>query len=331
MKKYSVESDLLQAVEKFLGNSLQETEQIFAKELSGEEACVDDIVRHTGMFRGKRLRPCLLLLAAKATGDIQPGHHVLAAVVEMIHVATLVHDDVLDDANTRRHVATVNSRWNTETSVLFGDYLFTHSFHLAASVGSADACRQIGRATNLVCEGELVQIHERGNWELTEDRYISIISRKTAELIAVSCLLGAQLGRECPEQAAALENYGRSIGIAFQIADDLLDLIGDEEQVGKTLGSDLATGKLTLPLIHLLEREAAAGESETRRLLTANQSENLAEQLRGKLEAAGSLLYARERAVHYTREAIGSLSILPESPAKQLLADIAEFVVQRGF
>src|SRR5690606_11367056 len=160
-------------------------------------------------------------------GGIRPEHKVLAAVVEMIHMATLVHDDVLDDAETRRHVATVNSRWNNETSVLFGDYLFTHAFHLAASLETTYACRVMGRATNRVCEGELSQVHERGNFDLTEAAYLEILAGKTGELCAVGCRLGAHYAGCSEPIATALERYGRALGIAFQISDDLLDLMGD--------------------------------------------------------------------------------------------------------
>src|SRR5262249_24294257 len=153
---------------------------------------VNDVFAHVTRFRGKRLRPMLLLLSASAAGRVTDDHKVLAAVVEMIHTATLVHDDVLDDATTRRHVATVNTRWNNETSVLFGDYLFTHAFHLASSLNSTLARRLIGRSTNVMCEGELSQVRERCNLLLAEDKYLQIIDAKTAELCALCCFLGAQ-------------------------------------------------------------------------------------------------------------------------------------------
>ena len=169
---------VLAAVDQAIGAELLDAEQILADELRSENPYVCDILEHSTRFRGKRLRPMLLLLSAKACGGIRQDHKVLSAVVEMIHLATLVHDDVLDDAETRRHVATVNSRWNNETSVLFGDYLFTHSFHLASSLETTYACRRIGRSTNIVCEGELSQIKERGNLDLSEETYFKIIDGK---------------------------------------------------------------------------------------------------------------------------------------------------------
>ena len=181
------------------------------------------------------------------------AHPVLAAVVEMIHTATLVHDDILDESMVRRHAATVNAEWGNETAVLLGDYLFTHAFHLAASLDSTLACRWIGRATNRVCEGEMHQVHQRGNLDLDESSYFSIIEGKTAELTAVSCRLGAHYAGADEATTEALDRYGRNLGIAFQIADDVLDIWGEERLTGKSLGTDLEKQKLTLPVIRLLE------------------------------------------------------------------------------
>ena len=181
----------------------------------------------------------------------------LAAVVEMIHTATLVHDDILDEAVIRRHAATVNAEWGNETAVLLGDYLFTHAFHLAASLESTRACRWIGHATNKVCEGEMQQVHHRGNLDLDENDYFAIIEGKTAELTAVSCRLGASYAGAAEPTVAALDRYGRNLGIAFQIADDVLDIWGEERVTGKSLGTDLEKQKLTLPVIRLLAHRRA--------------------------------------------------------------------------
>ena len=254
MPKDLVNQDLPARVEEFIGKDLQEVEEIFLTELESCNPYVTDVFAHVTRFQGKRLRPMLLLLSAASAGGINRTHKVLAAVVEMIHTATLVHDDVLDEAETRRHVATVNARWNNETSVLFGDYLFTHAFHLASSLETTLACRLIGRSTNLVCEGELSQIHERGNFDLSEEVYLEIINGKTAELCALSCFLGAHYSQVDETVSQTLERYGRSLGNAFQIADDLLDILGNEDEMGKTLGSDFVKQKLTLPFIRCSAR-----------------------------------------------------------------------------
>ena len=171
----------------------------------------------------------------------------------MIHTATLVHDDVLDEAAIRRHEDTVNARWNNETSVLLGDFLFTHAFYLASTLESTYACRTIGRATNIVCDGELRQTITSGDVNLSEDDYLAIVEAKTAELCACSCELGAHYAGGDEETVARMAAFGRNLGIAFQIADDLLDLEGNESATGKSLGTDLAKRKMTLPLIHARE------------------------------------------------------------------------------
>lgn len=321
---------VLMAVEQAIGAELLDAEKILRDELHSKNPYVCDILEHSTRFRGKRLRPMLLLLVAKACGGIREDHKVLAAVVEMIHLATLVHDDVLDDAETRRHVATVNSRWNNETSVLFGDYLFTHSFHLASSLETTYACRRIGRSTNIVCEGELSQIKERGNLDLDEAAYFKIIDGKTAELTALCGHLGARYAEAGESLTVAMEQYGRSLGLAFQIADDVLDLMGNEKKTGKTLGSDLDKQKLTLPLIRLLNTASDSDAAEIRRLL-AQPDDTTRQQLAPYFERSDAFEYTSKRAQHLAMEAREQLDGLPNSNAKRILSDIAEFAVQRTF
>ncbi len=329
-KSNAVGMSVLLAVDQIIGTELLDAEKILADELGSENPYVCDILEHSTRFRGKRLRPMLLLLAAKACGGIRHDHKILAAVVEMIHLATLVHDDVLDDAETRRHVATVNARWNNETSVLFGDYLFTHSFHLASSLDTTYACRRIGRSTNIVCEGELSQIKERGNLDLTEDVYFKIINGKTAELTALCGHLGAKYAQADDRVMAAMEQYGRSLGLAFQIADDVLDLMGNEKKTGKTLGSDLDKQKLTLPLIRLLATASDADAAEVRRLLV-QPDETTRQQLTPYFDRSDAFEYTRKRAQGLAAEARQQLDGLPNSTAKRILSEIAEFAVQRTF
>jgi octaprenyl-diphosphate synthase len=324
------ERGLLGQVEELIGEDLLQVEAIFREELHSQKPCVRDIFAHVSKFRGKRLRPILLLLSAQATGGINHNHRVLSAVVEMIHTATLVHDDVLDEAETRRHVATVNARWNNETSVLYGDFLFTHAFHLAASLESTKACRMIGRATNIVCEGELLQISERGNVNLDEGRYLEIIDGKTAELCALCCQLGAMYADAPPETIAALEDYGRSLGLAFQIADDLLDLFGSEAVTGKSLGTDLQKQKMTLPLIRLVSTASDADAAAIRDLLS-HPDDRTAQALIPYLEQSDALDYTRHRATEFAAAARNQLAILPQTPAKRILEAITDFVADRSF
>lgn len=323
-------TSVLMAVDQAIGAELLEAEQILADELRSENPYVCDILEHSTRFRGKRLRPMLLLLVAKACGGIRQDHKILAAVVEMIHLATLVHDDVLDDAETRRHVATVNSRWNNETSVLFGDYLFTHSFHLASSLETTYACRRIGRSTNIVCEGELSQIKERGNLDLSEATYFRIIDGKTAELTALCGHLGAKYALGDDRVVSAMEQYGRSLGLAFQIADDVLDLTGNEKKTGKTLGSDLDQQKLTLPVIRLLATASESDGAEIRRLL-AQPDGTTRQQLAPYFQQSDAFEYTSKRAQSLAAEARHQLDGLPNSTAKRILSEIADFAVQRTF
>jgi octaprenyl-diphosphate synthase len=307
---------------------LAEAERIFEAELGSRFPFVQQLVDHCANFRGKRLRPALVLLTGQACGGVTPAHPVLAAVVEMIHTATLVHDDVLDEAEIRRHAATVNADWGNETAVLLGDYLFTHSFHLAASLESTLACRWIGRATNLVCEGEMQQVHNRGNFGLTESEYFAIIRGKTAELTAVSCRLGAHYAGASAAAVEAMEGYGRDLGVAFQIADDLLDIWGEESATGKSLGTDLEKQKLTLPLIRLLSTASPPTAAAVRRLL-AGANPKHRHDLRPYLESSGALAYAWDRARHHAGLAAEALEILPDSPARSTLRSLAAYVVRR--
>jgi octaprenyl-diphosphate synthase len=312
-----------------INGELTEAEQIFERELGSRFPFVQNLVAHCSDFRGKRLRPALVLLTAQACGGVRPAHPVLAAVVEMIHTATLVHDDILDEAVIRRHAATVNAEWGNETAVLLGDYLFTHAFHLAASLESTLACRWIGRATNLVCEGEMQQVHNRGNLDLSEDDYFAIIRGKTAELTAVSCRLGAHYAGASEATVEALEEYGRALGVAFQIADDVLDIWGEERTTGKSLGTDLEKQKLTLPLIRLLHTADPVTAHRVRQILTRAHAEQRHE-LRPLLEDSGALQYAWDRAREQVFRALASLDGLPDSAAKTTLRTLAQYVVRRN-
>jgi octaprenyl-diphosphate synthase len=311
-----------------IAGELAAAERIFQAELQSCFPFVQHLVDHCADFQGKRLRPALVLLCGRACGRLTEAHAVLAAVVEMIHTATLVHDDVLDEAIVRRHAATVNAEWGNETAVLLGDYLFTHAFHLAASLESTRACRWIGHATNKVCEGEMQQVHHRGNLELDEAAYFAIIEGKTAELTAVCCRLGAAYAGAAEATVEALERYGRNLGIAFQIADDVLDIWGEERTTGKSLGTDLEKQKLTLPLIYLLQL-VEPDEAATIRRQLAEAKADQRRHLRPYLETTGALDRAWQRARHHVEQALDDLHCLSDSEAKSVLRILAQYVVRR--
>jgi octaprenyl-diphosphate synthase len=308
---------------------MDEVERLLAETVRNDHPAVAEVVAHVSHYKGKRLRPALLLLTAKACGRLTPAHPVLAAVIELVHTATLVHDDVLDEATTRRHVATANARWGNHNSVLLGDYLFTHAFHLATTLGDIHACQILGTVTNRVCEGELRQGLERGNLALSEAQYFELIDAKTAELIACSSRIGALYSGAAPDVVAAMERYGRHIGIAFQIADDLLDIVGEERATGKSLGTDLEQQKMTLPLIRLLSVAPEAQGTRLRRILNA-PGNHKREALAPYLAQSDAVEYARRTALDHAARARAELVCLPPSPSRVILEAAAEGVVYRN-
>lgn len=310
-----------------IARDLEAVERILRQALHSSQPGVSRLIDHLAHYRGKRLRPALLLLTAKACGGITSSHHTLAAVVEMIHTATLVHDDVLDDATVRRHASTINAGWGNQASILLGDWLFTHAFHLTSSV-DARACRIVGETTNRLCAGELHQICERGNFDLSEEAYFDIIDGKTAELTACCCRLGALYAGAEPEAVERLSNYGRCLGLAFQIADDLLDLVGEERAAGKSLGTDLEQQKLTLPIIwHLAQ--APVERADRLRALLECPGNHKREKLAPELAAQGAIAYARQRAEEFAARAAAELAPIAASPCRTILEALAERAVNR--
>lgn len=314
-----------------IAEELRAVEQRFATELSSSLRCVNVLVKHVSRFRGKMLRPCLVLLSGKAcspTGELQDAHITLATVVEMVHMATLVHDDVLDDAELRRKGATLNHLRGNEAAVLLGDYLISHSYHLCSSLESQFASRLIADTTNQVCEGELLQINNRNNLDLDDKCYYQIIRHKTAVLCAACCTLGATFAGASPEMVRQLGNYGTCLGTAFQIQDDLLDILGDVDTVGKTLGSDIHKGKMTLPMIHFLRNAPLEHRALLRSLLLSRDADKV-EQIRNLILPSPSIQYARDCAMRLIGEARQSLADLSDSEPRRVLEMMAEFVVAR--
>jgi octaprenyl-diphosphate synthase len=303
---------------------LERTEAIFTQTLASYRTPFASLIEHLKHYRGKRLRPALMLLVAKAVGEVHEAHSTLAAAVEMIHTATLVHDDVLDEADVRRHVSTVNAAWGNKISILLGDMLFTHAFHLTSQV-NRQACEWIGSATNRVCAGELRQVTEKGNLHLLEADYFAIIDGKTAALTEVACRLGAIHAGATEYVADKFANYGRSLGLAFQIADDVLDLTGVETKTGKTLGTDIEQQKLTLPMIHCL---AQLGEVEAEQLREAIRN-NDRPMIFAALQRTGSVEYAKHRADDLANRAREELNCVPTSAARAMLEELTRWSTRR--
>jgi len=322
-------SAILAAIGDCVQPQLDAVERLFHQELRSDLSCVNTLVRHVSRFRGKMLRPLLVLLSGKACGNLNDAHVVVATVVEMVHMATLVHDDVLDEAELRRKGATINHLRGNEAAVLLGDYLISHSYHLCSSLDTPLASRAIGRTTNQVCEGELLQIDNRNNWDLDEETYLKIITLKTASLCATCCALGARLAGAGEEDVRRLETYGLSLGVAFQIQDDILDVIGDADTVGKTLGIDIEKGKMTLPMIHFLAHAPAEHRALLRSLLAGHDADK-AERVRNLILPSPSIPYATERARRLVDRSRGVLRELPDTDARGVLDAMAEFVILRA-
>lgn len=309
---------------------MQQVETRLRQELQSRYEQLAPILRHGALLGGKRMRPALVLLAAQATGRASDAHVTIATVLEMVHTATLVHDDVLDSAQERRHVPTVNAKWDEQTSILLGDYLFAQSFYLSATLDDTRACRWIGEAARKVCEGELRQVHSRDVLDLDEPAYLSIVQGKTAELCSVACRLGAAYAGADEDTVQRLSNYGDALGIAFQIADDFLDLWGDSARTGKTLGTDLLQGKMTLPLIRLLQTSDAA-QRETILEILSGPAESRLSRITPLLDASDARSYTQRRAQQFVDTALAAIGHLPASPALTMLKKLARFAIDRRF
>lgn len=310
-----------------IADDLRRVCEIFDRELDCDVPIVNELCAHVRQFRGKMLRPALVLLAGKACGDVRDAHLCLAAVVEMVHMATLVHDDVLDEGDLRRGAETINHMEGNEAALLLGDYLLSHAFHLCSSLDSQFASRTIAATAHVVCAGELQQVDQRGNLGLDVDAYMDIIRKKTAWLTRACCLLGAHYAGADAPRTEEMALYGLEIGVAFQITDDVLDIIGSQERVGKTLGRDLAKGKLTLPLIHHLQQVDGRDRADLEKLLADGKTDR--KELRRRLETTGSLDFALQAARQHVESAINRLKGLPASDAADTLANMARAIVDR--
>lgn len=311
-------------------DDLTSVARLFDRELATDIDCVRELCERIRAYRGKMLRPALLLLTGRACGSQADAHITLGAVVEMVHMATLVHDDVLDEADERRRQPTVCATDGNVTAVLLGDYLISHAFHLCSSLKDQHASRRIGATTNMVCEGELLQNHRRGTVGLSESEYFDIVRRKTGALTACCCELGAYYAGADQAAVARMYDFGMAAGVAFQIIDDVLDIVGERNVVGKTLAIDLALGKLTLPTIHCL---AHADPEIVRSLGCAVRGEMTGspETVRTWLADTGSVDYAVQTAATYVCEALQCLQVLPPGEARSTLETMTEFIIDRRF
>ncbi|MAE76053.1 MAG: polyprenyl synthetase [Planctomycetes bacterium] len=320
-----------------VADELRCVSEIVEHALRPERPDLADMLAHVGSFRGKQLRPALVLLVAKALGRLTDEHLEVAAIVEMIHVATLVHDDILDGADVRRNLATINALHGPDVSVLLGDYIYAKAFWKSVSLPDQRCSRLLAEVTRVICQGEITQTMGRWDLELAEDTYFDVIGQKTAALYGASSELGAAYAGASDVVVSNMRDFGYNLGLAFQIIDDCLDVEGDEEVAGKSLGTDFGKGKLTLPFLWVLRALDESGKQRFAEIFRAGQNghrkgdchDTRSERLAAEFDVQGGLAYAHERADGYLRAALSSLDGLQPNAYLDGLRAMADFVLHR--
>ena len=313
-----------------VADDLRAVDHCIHARLASDVGLINELANHIVGSGGKRLRPLLVLLAAHAAGYTGERHIELAAVVEFIHTATLLHDDVVDSSERRRGRSTANALWGNAASVLVGDFLYSRAFQMMVDVDRMRVMGVLADATNAVAEGEVLQLIHCNDPDAGEDDYFAVIERKTARLFEAAARLGAVVAGHPAEVEDALGGYGLNLGIAYQLVDDVLDYRADPETTGKNLGDDLAEGKPTLPLIYARDHCGAERAAVLRHAIERGGTGALTEVMNA-IEDTGALGYAHERAAGFRRSAERALSVLPASPARAALAGLAAFAVERGY
>jgi octaprenyl-diphosphate synthase len=319
-----------QLLESVLHDDMQAVDRVLRDSLASDVVLIRQVAEHIIGSGGKRLRPALLLLAARACGYRGSHHHTLAAVIEMIHTATLLHDDVVDESSLRRGHATANATFGNAASVLVGDFVYSRAFQLMVTVDNLRVLRILSDATNVIAEGEVLQLLNAGNPDVAEQAYLDVIRRKTAKLFEAAAQLGAVLGRAELVIEDALARYGMHLGTAFQLVDDVLDYSGDFDAIGKNLGDDLAEGKPTLPLIRALSVGSAADAALIRDALAGGRRDDFKPVL-AVLSRTGALAYTSRCAEEESAQAAACLDALANSPARKTLLELSGFAVQRTY
>jgi octaprenyl-diphosphate synthase len=309
---------------------LELVDREFARHVESQVELIPQIGRYIQTSGGKRIRPAVLLMAARLGGYEGDRAVLYAAVVEFIHTATLVHDDIIDDSELRRGRQAVHSRWGNDVTVLLGDYLYIKSMAMALMHDTLDLVRVLCDVTLRMIEGELYQLTKNGDAAITEEEHLEIIRRKTAYLFGGCAQIGGMLGKVTREQEEALREYGFNLGVAFQLVDDLLDFTGDAVALGKPIGADLREGKMTLPLIHLLAQGEKTGEAIVREIIASrNATEAQWTQLLDILKEHRSIDYAERRAIEFAERAKKPLYAFPPSAERDALLALPDYVLSR--
>ncbi|WP_439100446.1 polyprenyl synthetase family protein [Congregibacter sp.] len=319
----------MQEVRAVVSEELDAVNAVIIEQLRSDVDMVENVGQYIVDAGGKRLRPVLVLLSSAALGSISDLQIRFAAVVEFIHTATLLHDDVVDVSELRRGRPTANSAFGNASSVLVGDFLYTRAFQLMVTLGNHDVLSMMADTTNTIAAGEVLQLIRAGDSTTSEDQYYDVIDRKTAALFAAGCEGAALLAGVDTGKARELNIYGRNVGVAFQIIDDLLDYQGDPEVTGKNVGDDLAEGKPTLPLIHVMREGSKAQATLVRDAINAKDRERLPDIIQA-VRDCGSLEYTRKAAVACRDKALAALSSFPESTAKVAMVNLAALSLERS-
>lgn len=316
-------------VQRLVAEDMAAVDALIRRRLASDVLLINQVAEHLIAAGGKRLRPMLLLLAARALGHRGADAHQLAAVVEFIHTATLLHDDVVDESDLRRGRRTANALWGNAASVLVGDFLYSRSFQLMVELERMTVMRILADTTNAIAEGEVLQLLHVHNPDTDEAAYLRVVERKTAVLFAAATRLGGVLAGASPAVEQALHDYGLALGYAFQIADDVLDYTADAEALGKNLGDDLAEGKATLPLIHALQHSPVVVQARLRAIIEAGDASAFPEVL-AAIRACGGVDYALDRARAHAADAHRALDALPAGEGRDALRALADYAVDRG-
>jgi len=314
-----------------IAGHLEDFTDFFKGLIRSKAALLDIVVRYILKQRGKRVRPALVFLSAAACGDVTRRSYVAAALVELLHTATLVHDDVVDEADERRGMPSINAVWKNKVAVLVGDYLLSRGLLIAVENEEFDYLRITSTSVRRMSEGELLQIQKSRQRTIDEETYFRIISDKTASLISTCCEIGAVSATADPERRAALRDYGELVGIAFQIQDDILDVTSRSSIIGKPVGNDLKEKKITLPLIYACEHaDKSAGKAIIKSVKSGKLTQKNIEEIIQFIEDNQGISRAQAKAYSIITEAKSKIASLPESPAKQSLMNFADYVIQRS-
>ena len=319
----------IESIQTLARDEMAAVDVLIRAELHSDVMLINQISEHIIVAGGKRLRPMLTVLAARAAGYRGQDHTALAAIIEFIHTATLLHDDVVDESDQRRGRKTANALWGNAPSVLVGDFLYSRAFQLMVGLDSMAIQKRLADTTNRIAEGEVLQLLHVHNPDTDEAAYLNVIERKTAVLFSAATGLAAHLAGADSTACAAMDDYGLHLGMAFQIADDVLDYVGDAEALGKNLGDDLAEGKATLPLIHAMGL-AEDSVRERLRLIIATGDATAMPEVLAAIASSDSLRYCTDKAHFHAYAAKAALHTLPESAWKKALLDLADYSVARS-